>query len=150
MKTQLRRRVGRQQSRVGPLKPAAPAAPAAPAPAPAPSSAGGRDRRGYVPRDVKVLVRAIFARTDPVDVATNLLRGEGDATMAKTFALLMEYLYGKPVQPYDAGGPGDPERFGARPFQFATHVPRPYQSGGASQVAAEPRSATEDENDGHE
>ena len=103
---------------------------AAPAPellAPAPPArasraAAARTRvRPYLIADVRRLVRSIFTRADPVDVAVKLLSGGGDATSARTFTLLMEYLYGKPAPQYEGGGPGSD----GRPFQFVTHVPRP-------------------------
>jgi len=117
----------------------------------APAQAGGSraaskaesSRRAYLAQDVKRLVRAIFARNDPVEIASQLLGKEGDATMAKIFQLLMEYLYGKPVQQYDAGGPYDDRR----PFQIAAHIPRPRMPQAAAETASNPR---EDENDGHE
>ncbi|HKO05853.1 MAG TPA: hypothetical protein VJW51_13940, partial [Candidatus Acidoferrales bacterium] len=57
---------------------------------------------------------------DPVDVGTKLLEGGGDATMGKIYALFLEYLYGKPVQPMEASGTE-----GERAFQFVTYAPRP-------------------------
>jgi hypothetical protein len=74
----------------------------------------------YVPRSAKRLARAILKKNDPVEVASKLLEGEGDATMGRTFALLLEYLYGKPVQHVEASGPDDEKMF----YQYVTYAPR--------------------------
>ena len=76
--------------------------------------------------DIKRLVNAIFAEADPVEVGSRLLAGTGDATVAKTFALLLEYLFGKPVQQIEASGPE-----GAQiTYQFISSAPRPNRGGG--------------------
>jgi len=87
--------------------------------APKPQS-GARPRPLWTVRSRRNLVRAIFAEHDPVDLAGKLLTEKGDATKAKTYFTLMEYLYGKPAQQFEASGPE-----GERPFQFVTYAPRP-------------------------
>ena len=71
-------------------------------------------------RNVHRLVRAIFSANDPVEVATSLLKCKSDATRARIFAMLFDYLYGKPVQQMEASGPE-----GEKVFQFVTYAPRP-------------------------
>src|SRR5271155_571147 len=72
-------------------------------------------------REVKRLVRAIFSAKNPVEVGTSLLQCKSDATRAKIFAMLLEYLYGKPVQQMETNGPDGEKVL----FQFVTHAPRP-------------------------
>jgi hypothetical protein len=72
-------------------------------------------------RDVRRLVRAIFSAKDPIEVGQDLLSKKGDATVAKVFTLLIEYLYGKPVQPIEATGANGEKGI----FQFVTYAPRP-------------------------
>jgi len=71
-------------------------------------------------RTPKRLVKAIFSRKDPVDVGTKLLEEGNDATVAKIYALFLEYLFGKPAQQFEARGPE-----GERAFRFVSYVPRP-------------------------
>lgn len=71
-------------------------------------------------RSAQRLVRAIFAKNDPVEVATTLLHCKSEATRAKSFFDLLGYMYGKPAQQSEASATE-----GQRPFQFATYVPRP-------------------------
>jgi hypothetical protein len=75
-------------------------------------------------RSPKRLVRAIFSRIDPVEVGRTLLDKSGDATKAKTFFQLLEYLYDKPGAEPEASGP-EAEK---APFRFVTHVPRPQRT----------------------
>lgn len=64
---------------------------------------------------------AIFERADPVEIGADLLHGEGDATVARFLALLLEYRFGKPIQHIEASGPE-----GAQiTYQFVTSAPRP-------------------------
>ncbi|HMD31666.1 MAG TPA: hypothetical protein VKG84_07135 [Candidatus Acidoferrales bacterium] len=107
--------------------------------------------RSYIPPNVKRLARAIFVRNNPVDVASRLLSGEGDATMARTFTLLMEYLYGKPLTQLDSGGPEDDRVI----YQFVTRAPRPQLPAQAAEPAGDAGAQisnppTEDEHDGHQ
>jgi len=67
------------------------------------------------------MVKAIFRANNPVQIAGKLLDGEGDATAGKLFLQLLEYLYGKPDQQFEAGGPGE----GRIVYQFVTTAPRP-------------------------
>jgi hypothetical protein len=66
-------------------------------------------------------VRAIFAANDAIDVSTKLLDGRGDATAGRVFLQLLEYYYGKPVQPVEARGAGG-EKI---EYQLVSNVPRP-------------------------
>ena len=70
---------------------------------------------------METLVKAVWAKNDPVDVATDLLQESGDATKAKVFLQLLEYQYGKPVPPVDASEPAE-EKVA---FQFVSNIPRP-------------------------
>jgi hypothetical protein len=89
------------------------------------SSRGAAEKRKQL-GDIKRLVDAIFAVADPVEVGSRLLAGKGDATVAKTFALLLEYLFGKPVQQIEASGPE-----GAQiTYQFISSAPRPHRGAG--------------------
>jgi hypothetical protein len=90
-------------------------------PAVAPPPGESPRKRGHVPRKVSTLVRAIFAENDPVEVATNQLNGEGDATGGRLFLQLLEYLYGKPLQPIEAREPEEQKVA----FQFISNIPRP-------------------------
>ncbi len=67
-------------------------------------------------------MRAIFARNDPVNVGTRLLTGEADSTVGRSFGLFLEYLYGKPAQPYEARGALSDEI----EYQLVSNVPRPH------------------------
>jgi len=78
--------------------------------------------RATVPRRAGTLVRRIFAKNDPVDVATKLLNGERDATAGRVYLQLLEYLYGKPAQPVDVRGAGDEQEI---EYQFVSNIPRP-------------------------
>lgn len=90
-------------------------------PAASPVPAGPARGRASVPRNARRLMRAIFARNDPVDIAGKLLREGSDATKAKVFVQCLEYLYGKPVQPVEARGAGG-EKI---EYQYVSNVPRP-------------------------
>ena len=74
-----------------------------------------------VPHSARKLARMIFTRNDPVDVATKLLNGELDSTAAKIYAMLLEYLYGKPAPRLEAGNPEG----GKTLYEFVTYAPRP-------------------------
>ena len=71
--------------------------------------------------DIKRLVDAILEKNDPVRVASKLLKCKSDATIAKIFALLIEYRFGKPVQQIEASGPAGEKIT----YQFITTAPRP-------------------------
>jgi len=112
----------------------------------APASSAGTEAinalvRVHIPSDAKRLVRSIFAKSDPRDVAKKLLDGDGNATSARIFTLLMEYLYGKPLSRLDESG--------ERPFVFdyISRVPRP-PSELALKAAAERAAASPDGNAG--
>jgi hypothetical protein len=83
-------------------------------------------KKGPPYKDVRRLVDAIFEKNDPVATATYLLTGKPNPTVAKTWALLLEYRYGKPAQQLEGAGPS-----GGR-FNFITTAPRPareYENG---------------------
>ena len=88
----------------------------------------GPKRPKPIPRDARQLVNAVFQRINPVTTAARLLRCKADATVAKTWTLMLEYRYGKPVQHLQAqGADGAPVT-----VQLVTTVPRPlreYESG---------------------
>jgi len=115
--------------RDAPKQPAGDPAAARPVPesasAPVPAGAAPLEepkrKRGYVYRDVRALMRAIFRRKNAVDVAAGLLETGSDATKAKIFSQCLEYLYGKPVQQIETRSSSE----GSVPFQFVTHIPRP-------------------------
>ena len=69
--------------------------------------------------DVRQLVDSIFEKNDPVTTATDLLRGKANPTVAKIWALLLDYRYGKPPVHIDASGPEGSH------FNFITLAPRP-------------------------
>ena len=69
-------------------------------------------------------MRSIFARNDPVDVATRLLNGKADSTVGRTYGMCLEYLYGKPVQPAEPRGREDEEE--QIEYQFVSNIPRPH------------------------
>ncbi len=71
-------------------------------------------------RSRRNLARAIFAENEPVGVATRLLKGEGDATVAKSYFQVADWIYDKPAQQSGASGPE-----GEKAFQFVTYAPRP-------------------------
>lgn len=76
--------------------------------------------------DIQGLVDAILEKNNPVSVASKLLKCKSAATVAKIFALLLEYRFGKPVQQIEASGPE-----GAQiTYQFVTSAPRPNRSAG--------------------
>lgn len=63
---------------------------------------GGGSRKGKPNKtaaDVKQLVDAIFKKVDPVTKAIKLLEFGSDKTQAGVLMRLLEYRYGKPVQP---------------------------------------------------
>jgi len=91
---------------------------AATAATPLPGVIAGAPR---VPRSVRKLAREVFRRNDPAEVATRLLHCKSDATVAKTYALFLEYLYGKPVQQVEASSPDGEKVI----YQLVTSVPRP-------------------------
>lgn len=51
--------------------------------------------------DVKQLVDAIFKKVDPIEKAIKLLEFGSDKTQATVLVRLLEYRYGKPVQPIE-------------------------------------------------
>ena len=72
-------------------------------------------------RDVRTLMRAIFRRRNPADVAVDLLEKGSEATRAKILSQCLEYLYGKPVQPVTARNAENDDAS----FDFICHIPRP-------------------------
>ena len=87
-----------------------------------------RNRPKPLPRNALQLANAIFAKNDPVATATRLLHCKSAATVAKTWTLMIEYRYGKPVQHLEAhSADGQPVT-----VQLVTTVPRPlreYENG---------------------
>ncbi len=83
--------------------------------------------------DVRRLVDAIFDKNDPVETGTRLLRSKADSTVAKIWALLLGYRYGKPVQQIEASGP----EVAQVTWNFVTRAPRPAYGG--EQEAGVPR-----------
>jgi len=81
-------------------------------------------------------MRRIFTKNDPVKVATKLLDGKGGATAGRVYLQLLEYLYGKPVQPVEAReSAAAPAR---EPFDFICHIPAQKSPGGQASRAAAP------------
>jgi len=109
------RRTARKKRSKRKPAPEAPQPPVQPHPRPV-----AKPRELWTVRSKRNLGRAIFAENDPVDVATKLLKGEGDATVAKSFFQVADWIYDKPAQQSGASGPE-----GERPFQFVTYAPRP-------------------------
>lgn len=70
---------------------------------------GGRQKgsRNHNVAEVKDLVDAIFKKVDPVTKAIKLLEFGSDKTQGTVLLKLLEYRYGKPVQPLSGpdGGP---------------------------------------------
>ena len=63
---------------------------------------GGGSRKGKPNKgseDVKAFVDAIFKRVDPWTLAEKLLNSENEKVSATVLLRLMEYRFGKPVQP---------------------------------------------------
>ena len=117
----VRNKTGRKKT--AGVKAPAPVTAAAPAPRveAAPAASQEAKKRGYVHRNVIKLMRAIFRKHNPVDIAGGLLREGTDATKARIFIQCLEYLYGKPVQQIETRAADDD----AAPFQFFTHIPPP-------------------------
>ena len=82
--------------------------------------AGTAPPRFGLPRKVSTLVRAIFRTTDPVQVATGLLKGN-HTTAGKLYLQLLEYFYGKPAPQFETRGPEG----GEVRYQFVSNIPRP-------------------------
>jgi hypothetical protein len=82
-------------------------------------------RRRSLPRRASALVKAIFVENDFVDIATKLMKGEGDATAGKLYLQLLEYYYGTPEQQMERRGLKE----GRILYQFVSNVPEPqYQT----------------------
>jgi len=79
-----------------------------------------KPRKLWTVRSRRSLARAIFGQSDPVNVGTKLLEGDGDATVAKSFFQFADWIFGKPAQQSGASGPD-----GEKAFQFVTYAPRP-------------------------
>ena len=110
-------------------------APAAPPPASAPAESA---QRACVPRRPSTLVRRIFAKNDPVDVATALLKGERDSTAGRVYLQLLEYLYGRPGQPAEPRSGGEEQI----EYQFVSSIPRPQYPPRQAAAATPPANVT--------
>jgi hypothetical protein len=108
-------RAARKERRTRKPAPAAPQPPAQHQPQPV-----AKPRELWTVRSRRNLGRAIWAANDPVEVATRLLKGEGDATVAKSYFQVADWIYGRPAQQSGTSGPE-----GERAFRFVTYVPRP-------------------------
>ena len=69
---------------------------------------GGRQKgsKNRTSTEVQDLVDAIFKKVNPVDKAIKLLEFGSDKTQGTVLLKLMEYRYGKPVQPLEHLGEG--------------------------------------------
>lgn len=74
-----------------------------------------------LPASAAELARAIFERNDAVEIASDLLQEAGDTTAAKIYTLLLEYVYGRPLQ---AEAAEDAEG-GDVPCVYVSSIPRP-------------------------
>lgn len=83
---------------------------------------GGRKKGtpNVATRDVQELVNAIFAKIDPVEKALQIFNSGNLKSETALLMRLLEYRYGKPVQPIAGTGEG-----GAIPFQLVSYIPRP-------------------------
>ncbi len=79
------------------------------------------------PADARALADAVFARSDPVDRACELLNGDdakGASVKARIWERLVEYAYGRPSQMAEPGSGSDaPMR-----IELILKVPRPQRA----------------------
>ncbi len=80
----------------------------------------GRKKKS-APENVRALVEAIFARHNPVEVASKLLTCNRPTVVARALERLLDYKYGRPRQAIEATGSGG----GPVRVVIVTHIPRP-------------------------
>lgn len=88
----------------------------------------GRKKGGHnqSTHDVKELVDQIFSKVDPIKKALYLFEKGSDKTQVTLLMRLLEYRYGKPVQPIEGVQDGVPIG-----IQIVSHVPRPQRGSAA-------------------
>ncbi len=84
------------------------------------------------PENVRALVKAIFARHNPVEVASKLLNCNRPTVVARVLERLLDYKYGRPRQAIEATGPGG----GPVRLVIVSHIPRPARPPGRGSVQA--------------
>jgi hypothetical protein len=89
-------------------------------------------KKKSAPENVRALVKAIFARHDPVEVASKLLNCNRPTVVARVLERLLDYQYGRPRQAIEATGPGG----GAVRVVIVSHIPRPARPPGRGSVQA--------------
>ncbi len=91
----------------------------------------GRKKKS-APENVRALVKAIFARHDPIEVASKLLTCNRPTVVARVLERLLDYKYGRPRQAIEATGPGG----GPVRLVIVSHIPRPARPAGRGSVQA--------------
>ena len=75
--------------------------------------------RGQQDLDPRALADAVFARTDPEQLAVDLLQSNDKRLQVQVLSLLLAYKFGKPAQRVEATGPG------GGPVRVVWDIPRP-------------------------